>query len=82
MTNENKTKVIFLLHFDPYKTDNFFKGTKFVMEQGGDLGVHMTVSFDKNVDKFLRSEIKQVLDLSNNNKQSLGEKNFQKKKYI
>lgn len=35
---ENKTKVIFLLCFDLYKTDNYFKGTKFVMEWGRDLG--------------------------------------------
>lgn len=37
------------------------------MEYGGDLGEHMTVSLDKNVDKCLCSEIKQVLNLSNNN---------------
>lgn len=30
------------------------------MEYGGDLGEHMTVSLDKNVDKCLCSETKQV----------------------
>lgn len=50
------------------------------MEYEGDLGEHMTVSLDKNVVKFLCSEIKQVLDLSSNNKWNLGGKHF--KKYI
>lgn len=38
----------------------------------------MTVSLDKIVVKCLCSEIKQVLDFSNNNKLNLGKKHFQK----